>query len=141
MGLPPSVEFPVQAFLAPNMQPPRDLPKGQGGQGVVDGPFIFDAALPWHEFILLAPGRQVKCNSGQMVMRQRRMVGTARRAVREWQAGAVASARRPYLSAARRRYNRRSAVQGAVAPWRIFNRSSSRRTRAPAPTNTLSGKR
>jgi len=66
MGLHPLVEFPAQALLAPNMQPLRDLPKGQGCQGVVDGPLVFDAALPWHEPILLGPSRQVKSNSGQI---------------------------------------------------------------------------
>jgi hypothetical protein len=57
MVLPSLVKFPAQALLAPNMHPLRDLPKGRGGQGVIDGPFVFDAALPWHEAILLGPGR------------------------------------------------------------------------------------
>lgn len=66
MGLPPLVKFPAPVLLAPHLRPLRDLPKGQGGQDVVDGPFVFDAALTWHEPILLGSGRQVKSNSGKI---------------------------------------------------------------------------
>ena len=53
-------------IVAVNLTQENRFPAIPAAQGVAGGPFVFDAALLWHEPILLDPGRQVKRNSGQL---------------------------------------------------------------------------